>query len=49
MPRDRRKPENVHIFLFRKKDTEYEYAIFQRSDNPDWWQGISGGVDEGET
>jgi len=28
---------------------EYEYAIFQREDNPKWWQGVSGGVEEGET
>jgi len=45
-----RKPENIHVYLFRKKDNgSYEYAIFQRADNPQWWQGISGGVEEGET
>jgi len=50
MPRDKRKPENVHVFLYRKnKDNDFEYAIFQRADNPKWWQGISGGVEVGET
>lgn len=45
-----RKPENVHIYLYRKVfNDEYEYAIFQRSDNPEWWQGVSGGVEDGET
>jgi len=50
MPRAKRKPENVHVFLYRKSSINvFEYAIFQRSDNPEWWQGISGGVEEGET
>jgi len=45
-----RKPENVHVFLYRKNlDAVYEYAIFQRADNTEWWQGISGGVEDGET
>ena len=45
-----RKPENIHVYLFRKNtDNQYEYAIFQRADNPEWWQGVSGGVEEGET
>jgi dATP pyrophosphohydrolase len=49
MPRDKRKPENVHVFLYRKnKDSDFEYAIFQRKDNLEWWQGVSGGVEEGE-
>lgn len=44
-----RKPENIHVFLYRKNaDNEFEYAIFQRSDNPEYWQGISGGIEEGE-
>ena len=45
-----RKPEIIHVYLFRKNtDNQYEYAIFQRADNPEWWQGVSGGVEEGET
>jgi len=50
MPRDKQKPENVHVFLYRKNnENDFEYAIFQRADNFEWWQGISGGVEEGET
>jgi dATP pyrophosphohydrolase len=49
MPRDPKKPENVHVFLYRDNNGHFEYAIFQRADNLDWWQGISGGVEEGET
>jgi len=45
-----RKPEQIHVYLYRKNaDGEFEFAIFQRSDNPEWWQGISGGVENGET
>jgi hypothetical protein len=45
-----RKPENIHVYLFRKNSNNcYEYAIFQRADNPEWWQGVFGGVEEGET
>ena len=45
-----RKPENIHVYLFRKNaNNQYEYAIFQRADNLEWWQGVSGGVEEGET
>ena len=45
-----RRPENIHVYLYRKNSGgEYEYAIFQREDNPEWWQGISGGVEDGET
>lgn len=45
-----RQPINVHIFLFRKNNkNEYEYAMMQRSDNPLYWQGVAGGVEEGET
>ena len=43
-----RQPVNVLVFPFRKNpDGEYEYSVFKRSDNP-IWQGISGGVEEGE-
>ena len=45
-----RKPENTHIYLYRKNSkNEYEYAIFQRADNLEWWQGVCGGVEDGET
>lgn len=45
-----RQPKQVHIYLFRKNlNNIYEYAIFQRADNELWWQGICGGVEEGET
>ena len=44
-----RQPKQVHVFPYRKKRESYEYAIFQRSDNPLWWQGICGGVEGDET
>ena len=45
-----RSPINTHIYLYRKNIyDEYEYAIFQRADNLEWWQGVCGGVEEGET
>lgn len=44
-----RNPVNVHIYLYRINNNEFEYSIFQRADNLKWWQGISGGVEEGET
>ena len=45
-----RQPQNVHIYLYRKHgDGHFEYAIFQRADDAKCWQGISGGVEEGET
>lgn len=44
-----RQPQQVHIFLYRKKNADYEFAIFQRADNELWWQGVCGGVEEGET
>lgn len=44
-----RQAEQVHIYLYRKNlKNSYEYAIFQRSENNLWWQGITGGVEEGE-
>ena len=45
-----RKPLNIHVYLYRKNyNNEFEYAVFQRADDPKCWQGISGGVEEGET
>lgn len=44
-----RQPQNIHVYLYRKVRDEVEYAIFQRADDPKCWQGVSGGVEEGET
>lgn len=44
-----RQPRQVHVYLYRKIQYGYEYAIFQRRDNPLWWQGICGGVEGHET
>jgi len=44
-----RKPENVHVYLYRENGRDYEYSIFQRADNLEWWQGVCGGVEDGET
>ena len=44
-----RQPIQVHIFLFRRRETEYEYAIFNRSDMPECWQGVCGGLEDSET
>lgn len=42
-----RQPLQVTVFLFRKTAHEPEYAIFRRSDDG-CWQGVAGGVEEGE-
>jgi len=45
-----RQPKQVHIYLYRQNPNGcYEFAIFQRADNELWWQGICGGVEDGET
>lgn len=45
-----RQAKQIHIYLYRKNRRNlYEFAIFQRSDNELWWQGISGGVEYCET
>ncbi len=44
-----RMPYNIHVFLYRKQQSNYEYAIFQRADLPAIWQGICGGGESGET
>ncbi|NLO84840.1 MAG: NUDIX pyrophosphatase [Clostridiales bacterium] len=45
-----RRPENVHVYQYRlNMRNEYEFAIFQRADDPKCWQGVSGGVEDGET
>ncbi|MBO5869816.1 MAG: NUDIX domain-containing protein [Clostridia bacterium] len=43
-----RQPKQVHIYLYRKGKRGYEYAIFQRSDLTVCWQGICGGLEDGE-
>lgn len=44
-----RQPKQVHIFLYRYTQNGYEYAIFQRSDMPECWQGVCGGLENSET
>ncbi len=44
-----RQPKQVHIYLYRKGEHGYEYAIFQRSDMTVCWQGICGGLEDDET
>lgn len=45
-----RQPINIHVYLYRENpDNETEFAIFQRADDLKCWQGISGGVEDGET
>ncbi|AGK96075.1 NUDIX domain-containing protein [Clostridium pasteurianum] len=43
-----REPYQVLVFPYHKSDEGIEYAIFHRSD-ADYWQGIAGGGEEGET
>lgn len=44
-----RQPKQVHVFLFRKDEDGYKYAIFQRADMPFCWQGVCGGLEDSET
>ncbi len=44
-----RQAKQVHIFLFRKNDNCFEYAIFQRADMEFCWQGVCGGLENTET
>lgn len=44
-----RQPIQVHIYLYRKRQGDYEYAIFNRSDLTFCWQGICGGLEDQET
>ena len=44
-----RQPIQIHVFLYRKRGDQIEYAIFQRSDLPACWQGVCGGVENEET
>ena len=45
-----RAPYQVLVFPYYKGEKEIEYAIFNRSDaDYDYWQGIAGGGEDGET
>ncbi|NLT57553.1 MAG: NUDIX domain-containing protein [Clostridiales bacterium] len=44
-----RQPRQVHLYVYRQTPGGHAFAIFQRADNALWWQGICGGVEEGET
>lgn len=45
-----RQPQQVHIWLYRQNaQGKWEFAVFRRSDCPDCWQGVCGGLEEGET
>ena len=44
-----RQPVQVHIYLYRKAGDSYEYAVFGRADMPGCFQGICGGLEDGET
>jgi len=44
-----RQPKQIHIFLYRLTEAGYEYAIFQRADMLECWQGVCGGLEDEET
>lgn len=44
-----RQPRQIHVFLYRKREERWEFAVFLRSNLKDCWQGISGGVEDDET
>ena len=45
-----RQPRQVHIYLYRTRaDGAHEFALFQRSENPLWWQGVCGGAEGTES
>lgn len=44
-----RQTKQVHIYLYRKVNDNYEFAIFQRKDLPVCWQGVCGGLEDNET
>jgi len=44
-----RQPRQIHVFLYRKREDQWEFAIFLRSNLKDCWQGVSGGVEDDET
>ena len=44
-----RMPYHIHVFPYRKAGDDWEFAIFERSDLPEVWQGIAGGGEAGES
>jgi dATP pyrophosphohydrolase len=47
-----RTPQNVLVMPFRQlTEMRNEFAVFRRADDPGnpFWQGVAGGVEEGET
>ena len=44
-----RQPKQAHIFLYRKRQGVWEYAVFQRSDLQTCWQDVCGGLEDAET
>ncbi len=44
-----RQPIQVHVYLYRRRCGDFEYALFRRSDDAECWQGICGGLEDGET
>ena len=44
-----RQPRQVHIYLYRQRGDAVEYAIFQRADMPECFQGVCGGGEGDET
>lgn len=45
-----RQPHQILAFPYKKNEqNEYVYAIFCRTGSKERWQGIAGGVEEGET
>ncbi|HWA63398.1 MAG TPA: NUDIX pyrophosphatase [Caulobacteraceae bacterium] len=44
-----RAPLNVLVFPFRRGAERVEYALFRRSDDRDFWQGVAGGAEDDET
>ncbi len=44
-----RQAKQIHAYLYREKDGNYEYAIFQRADMEFCFQGVSGGVEGNES
>jgi len=43
-----RQPWNIFVFIFRKRNDKYEYALLKRKDDG-IWQGVAGGGEENET
>ncbi len=48
-----RQPFSVQVFLYRENNKKIEYLLFKRVPRPEldlpaFWQGISGGLEEGE-